>query len=940
MAHRPGSTVPARQGGAPGAGAGRVEGRFAAPPRHEDTVSRPRLVATLDAAVDRPLTLLSAPAGFGKTWCLADWLASGTCPGTPVFLTLQSGDEFPGRFWTSTGGALEAAGVDVAPLRAGAAGGGANPGPLPAIVRCVLDHPDPVVWVVDCSELALAPPAGAGVRHLLDRCRGRLRLVLLTRSDPPLPLHRYRLVRGMTDLRAADLAFTDAEAAKLLRTARVHLDDETVGVLVRRTGGWPAGLRFAEMSLAGRSDVPSAIADLRGDAGNVGAFLKSEVLDRQTPAARRLLLRTSVVEELCPELVEVLTDAACDEQALRFLAHGNAFIEAGPSPGIYRFQSLFRELLRTQLEVDQPESVADLHRSAAAWYATQGRLVDAVDHAVRAGDWAVAARYVVHGLSVGRYLIGQDSARLQTVLAAMPADVGGAEASVIRAADALLRLDLAACRAALATAHDALGAWSVPGRQPSGGPVGNGTGRRSDDRGRAPDTSCPLSVVVLEAVAASVGPDLAAALDLAVTAEAALQAAHPSRRQERAELAVLVAGCLARVLLERGELGSAVTALDGGRAVARSVHLPDAVCRLDGMAAVIEAVHGNLDRALELVRRDRAPEGDGDLVRCHSALLAEAWVRMERYDVEPAAALLQAAAVAAPTLEAQVLAKVGAVVRARVLCAQGQPALAAAGLRASRVLGGSSRPPSWLDHVLVVAEASTLLRLGHGEEASALLEAEGADRTVEGAVVSREARLASGRTISSLSPQLRTALDKAPLEVQVVGWLTQARHSLAEGNEGRARSHVDRALALAVDAQLRRPFFEASPQVRALLSRGDPRRAAWLRLPVSSSAEGAVVQGERRRVERRRGDPAFPDAAPAPVTGEVVANPLTPKEQEVLVHLAALLTTEEIAAAMFVSVSTVRTHVRGIFRKLGVRRRNDAVRRAWELHLVVRQPAA
>jgi len=257
----------------------------------------------------------------------------------------------------------------------------------------ILAHEEPVVWVLDCGEWSLSPALGDSISGLMDQCGPSLRVVLLTRSDPPLPLHRYRLADAITEIRAADLAFTATEASKLMRRAGLALDPVDLTALQQRTGGWPAGLKFAAMSLSGRADTAEAIREFRGDTGNVAAYLMDEVLATQPVDTREFLLRTCIADELDPGLVGALTGLPCDPRALEFMAHGNSFIV--PVPGVrcrYRYSSLFREFLRSRLSFERPALVPELHRTAAEWLVAHGQRMAAIRHAVgAAGLTAMAA---------------------------------------------------------------------------------------------------------------------------------------------------------------------------------------------------------------------------------------------------------------------------------------------------------------------------------------------------------------------------------------------------------------------------------------------------------------------------------------------------------------------------------------------------------------------
>ena len=204
-----------------------------------------------------------------------------------------------------------------------------------------------------------------------------------------------------------DLAFTRAETVQLMEQAGLELTESDVTALMQRTGGWPAGLRFAEMSLAGRQDVGQAIREFRGDAGNVASYLMSEVLAKQPPGTRQLLLRTCLVDVLEPGMVETLTEGRSGVRELRFMSRGNAFVEPVPgAPFSFRYHPLFREFLRSQLAFEEPElrAAAAPRRSAVA--ARPGQWLPAIRQAVLAGQWGLVGHYLVDDLAFARLFVG------------------------------------------------------------------------------------------------------------------------------------------------------------------------------------------------------------------------------------------------------------------------------------------------------------------------------------------------------------------------------------------------------------------------------------------------------------------------------------------------------------------------------------------------------
>ena len=831
------------------------------------TVPRPRLVDRLSLGIHRPLTLVSAPAGFGKTMLLDAWAARYPGPAEVRRIALSSSDQSA------------------------------------AIVEAVRDDPhgrdqDVLVLLVDCGDLTMTPEFGKTLHRLIRDNAGRVRVVLVTRTDPPLPLHLYRLAGTIAEIRADELAFTTGEAAALMRGHKLELTAEDITELQARTDGWPAGLMFAAMNLAGKPDAQRVIREFRGDAGNVAAYLMTEVLDAQPPELREFLLRTSVVDDVRPGLAEALTGHACDLRSLEFLSHGNSFIQPVPETADrYSYQPLFREFLRAQLLYERPTDVPALHCAAAAWFAQNDQPLEAIHHAIAAGDWRHAARYLVEDLDVAGLLVGRRRQQLTTLFAGIPDAVDSPEAAIVRAARALAAFDVDRCTSELGKARNWL-----------------------DQRMSAQGHAAELAVGVLQAVCASLSENPAAGLDAVLTAEAELRAASRESAIAHPEPRLLVAACKGRVLLQRGDFPAALTAFAEGIAIAEEAAAHEAVSDLLGMVALVEAVWGHLRRAGEVVAHAATLSESGPALP-QSAIVAEAWVHADRGNLSGAEEMVQRAAETAPTQDARVIAAVLALVRARLLRAGGDIDLAAAELRAASNRYGAQG--GWLDQAMVVDEAKMLLARHQPQEAITVIEQSSGRDQVGSLLVLQRAAAEAGERPPGPPPAVT---DRAvPLETQVDGWLVQAAESIRTGDTGRSGLCLERALRLAAPEQLRRPFAEAPPSVRRLLQPSGElmRHHPWLRAP--------GLPGGRDRAASHWG---------VPRTELVVTASLTSKEHEVLEYLAELLTTEEIASTMYVSVNTVRSHVRSILRKLSASRRNEAVRRAWELGLLPARPEA
>jgi LuxR family maltose regulon positive regulatory protein len=590
------------------------------------------------------------------------------------------------------------------------------------------------------------------------------------------------------------------------------------------------------------------------------------------------------------------------------MSHGNSFIQ--PVPGTddcYSYQSLFREFLRTQLLFERPTLVPVLHRAAAAWFAQNGQRLEAIHHAITARRWGDAARYLVEDLDFARLLLGRQRRLLARMFADLPDDLDGTEAAVVRAARALTEFDAARCASELSKARDCL------------------------DRDISPRTQASeLAITVLQALSASLGADVDTGLDAALAAEAALRAASPGPVIAHPELKMLVAGCKGRVLLQRGDFQAALAAFSEGITAAEAAGVHEALADFLGMAALVEAVWGHLRRAAELATHATAlAESGAQPHEPQAAIVAQAWVHTDQGDLTEARKLVHRASEAAPTYDARVLEAALALVRARLLWAGGDVELASAELQAARNSYGAQRA-DWLGQSFAVDQAKMLVARRLPREAISVIERSHGRKQVGSVLVLQRAAIEVGEAAPALPPPLPAQRGTVPLEALVDGWLVQAAHSIKVGDPGRSRLCLERALRLAAPERLRRPFFEAPPAVCGLLRpSGDlVARHPWLRRPDRTRGGEHAAGGSGDQ-----SPDALRDRAARPI-------PLTSKEQEVLEHLAELLTTDEIAKTMFVSVNTVRSHVRSILRKLGASRRNEAVRRAWELGLLPSRPAA
>ena len=398
-------------------------------------VRRPRLVERLQLAVERQFTLIAAPAGFGKTTLLVSWLQDA--PVSAVWVSLDSGDDDPTRFWAYTFAALDAvhAGLGIIgfPLLQAP-----EPPPLEIILTAVINHlaafPGKLVLIFDDYHVITAQSIHTSMAFLLDHLPAHLHLMIATRADPPLPLARLRSKGQLVEIRSTDLRFTREEAASFLtQTIGVELSTENITTLETRTEGWIAGLQLAALSLQGRQDVASFMQAFAGTHRFVVDYLTQEVLARQPADVQSFLLQTAILERLCGPLCEAVTGDPEGQAMLERLEEANLFLlPLDDERRWYRYHQLFAEMLRQRLQHMQPDRVAQLHQKASAWYAQHELMSEAVHHALAATDFAQAARLIEQAFNA---LVRRgEIATLQRWAAALPDELvrTNIELSVLR----------------------------------------------------------------------------------------------------------------------------------------------------------------------------------------------------------------------------------------------------------------------------------------------------------------------------------------------------------------------------------------------------------------------------------------------------------------------------------------------------------------------------
>ena len=862
-------------------------------------VPRPRITKLITQGTRWcPLTVLTGPPGAGKTMALALWAAAE--PGTVTWVGLDKFDNRPEVFWSYVMAALRRSGVAIPKtLRAAGRGRAGDEGFLLRFAAALAAQEPPVTLVLDDLHLLTEPRVLKGLDFILRNVGPSLRLAVSSRMDPLLPLHRYRLAGGLTEIRASDLAFSTAEAGLLLAQHGSRLAPGLLESLTERTEGWAAGLRLAAMSLGAHPDPGQFVKELVTEESALTGYLVDEVIKVQPPEVREVLLSTSILEHFSTDAAVELAD---DEQAAGIIAglmRENAFVQSIGS-GQYRYHTLFAEVLRLKLRRECPGRVAALHQRAARWYERNGLLTDAVRHAAQAGDWQLAASMVIDKSAIGQLIEPEDGRGLAEELASMPADQAW---TVPQPHLVLAAIELSAGRYESAVsqlnAADSL-LEHLPADQEAAG---------------------RLAAALIRLIAALRSGDLKTAAAAATRAELMVNNLSHGRLGRDTEIRARVLAGRGAVELWSGQLPEAARVLEAA-AAAEAVADGAAAERASsaGLQALVEALRGRLRRAAELAGQavlvadeHRSPGWNPN----PAALIALAWVHLERNDLREARGYLKQADEVLGASPDKLLAAVAYLAAANGALAEGRAAVAAQIIARARA---ASPIPAWLDQQLSLVESRAYAAAGDIQAALAAAGRAGGETSLEAAVTLANAWTAAGdgdHARRALAPAL-AAESGTPYRVRLQAWLVDARLGYTSGDRARGRRSLVSALRLAEPEQLRRPFVAEHRWIGPALQR-DPELAAAHR----SLLAPAVLH---EQLPALAGTPGKP-----PV---LVVEPLTEREREVLRHVSGMLNTAEVASEMYISVNTVKTHLRSIYRKLAAGHRAEAVRRARQLQLI------
>jgi LuxR family maltose regulon positive regulatory protein len=757
---------------------------------------------------------------------------------------------------------------------------GGSTGPVERIVDRVAARNEPIVLVLDDFHELESRTVLKGVQTLVDRAPPQLRIVLSTRVDPRLRLNRLRLSGGLAEIRAADLAFTLDECRTLLGAAAEGLGDDDVETLWARTEGWAAGIRLAALSLERTRDPGRFVRRFAGDDRAVAAYLLGEIFERQAPAQQEFLLRTSIPDALTPELADELTGRSNGGSQLAQLEADNFLVSSEGEDGmLLRYHGLLREFLRAELRRTRPHEVRRLHRRSAHWHWRRGDAVTAFRSAASASDWKLADTICGEAWHVV-FLAGLDAVRVpRDRIAEFPS------LALHTAWTSLVAGDLATAERLLAATRGSR----------SGGELES----------------------VVELAAARLRGDAertrAAAGLLLAGGDEEDSFAGPMRSRVRRALALAGLGACEAAA---GDGDRSEAHLDEALALARDDSLGQIAADVVVQLALLAVSRGRLRRAASLAGEalDVAEGLRGCDAVVGAAQLVLGWVHYEWDDLPAASAYLEQAADAAAASGNAEGSVSAAAVQALVL-ATGGPRAADDGLRrlrAARAGTTGRRLPVRVATLAESAEPRVLAARGDVEAAAALSRGRGDSLLRARLLLASRSPAEALRELGEGDAELPFDAVAAAVEacvLEAVAW--------AELHEpAAASSALERGLALAGPNTHRRPFVDGGPLVRGLL-------VQQIR---TGTAHRSLVAELIAAFDRR--------APRVALTRAELLEPLSDREQAVLRYLPTLMSNTEIAGELFVSGNTVKTHLKSIYRKLGVARRRDAVERARTLDLL------
>ena len=844
-------------------------------------VDRPRLFTLLTRGVSGPLTLISAPAGSGKTSLLSSWLAAE--PRTVAWLTPRP-QLTEAAFWAEWLAALQR----VAPARSALKrlAGPRSGTPDPFVVQLLngfAELEEPLVVVVDDFHLVRSSEICAAIEQLLRAAPRSLRLVLSTRHDPPLPLHLLRASGELMELRARDLAMNAEEAAELLAGLDVTLEPHVLSLLLEQTEGWATGIRLFTLADRAQDRGLSALEAIKLDERPASEYLLAEVLRRQPEETRDFLLATSIAGRFTAELADAMTGRSDS---------GHIAERLDTQPPWYRYHHLFAALLRAELRHTTRRRIPELHARAARWHFDNRAPMEAVQHALAAGDLELLTLCLVDGWF--ELVARTDAAFRGELLELIPEEEVNASPA-LSAVLASVEFINGNTRSGARRLGRARKLWPEDASAPLEATLAFAELLHSTNKGKFRTTA-------------------RLARELLALAE---EGPFSSQARETIRATALAHLGLAEVAL--GSLDEADTHLSEALETSYVADVPYAELAALGGMAWVELIRGRLRRAARIARsavelaQARGWQHSSQAVVSLSAL---ALVECEWDDLDAADAHARELGETARGLDDATGRLWAAVIQASLcLAGRGTDAdLALERLHGAAELGGVESPR--LQRIVTAVEARLMAAAADHAGGTVLIDGALAEDPSSPGLHAVRARLllAAGDAEGALAA-LAAPCDPGYPTVAIERDVLRAVALRASGNGDAALAAIEAALSQAEPEGIRRPFLSAGRGVRELLAdhlrKGVTHR--WFASELVRSLDG--TDGAR-------------------VVPAELLEPLSSRESEVLRFLPTMMSNADIASELFVSVNTVKTHVKSIYRKLDVTRRQDAVRRARQLHLL------
>jgi LuxR family maltose regulon positive regulatory protein len=864
-------------------------------------IQRGELLASLDRAAEAKVTLISAPAGSGKTSLLRAWADGPGQPYRRAVVQVQRAQQDSQQFWMAVLSAIRQAHGTPAEGEQLAATPGFNQGAILDRVRSELAQDcDRIFLIIDDLHELISAEALTQLTWLLEKLPPQVHVILAMRRDLPLRLHKLRLAGDLAEIRTADLRFTRQETREFLGASGVALSEAGAAQLHQRTEGWAAGLRLAAISLASSPDPERFVAEFSGSSRTVAEYLLAEMLECQPPEVQQLLLRTALLDRVNGELADLLTGHPGTGGILLDLEDANAFVVSlDPARTWFRYHHLFADLLRLELRRRLPGQLPALHRLAAGWLSEHGEIVDAIRHTQAAGDWSDAARLLADH-SFGLTLDGQ-AQTIQTLLRAFPpgAVTEGPDIPLARATSDLARGRLNEAAAHLTVAETLIAA--TPGDRQHRLEVATAALRLSLARKRGHLAGVVDQVRFLASpVTGQSDEDIALDSDLRAVALMNLGVVEAwslgnQDSQRHLQAGADLARRIGRPYLEVACLSELAFAskIEPFATTRRRCEEAIAIAEQHGWGAepVISPALVNL--AGTLIWTGEFDEADRWLHRATRALETDT----------------------GPSLRLLLHLGIGLLMSGRR-----RPREALAEYRAAEHLQAQLEGSHALMPQLTGFRLATQARLGQVSEVRASLAALDADLASSGEIGNARADicLAEGDPAAALTAVHEVLSGKAP----AIGYMTVIEANLLAaiahrelGDQRAAFAAVECALALAEADRLVLPFAMTGSleQLEAM--------------PRHQTAHPTLLAGI---IDVMRGSSLSPGHQPALAGIEE----LSPSELRVLRYLPTNLSRLEIASQLSVSVNTVNTHIRNIYAKLQTRDRSSAVHRAREMRLL------